>query len=40
MVDYDAGSGVLAVPLAERLPRGTVHAVEESARMLEFLREL
>ena len=30
VVDYGAGSGILAVPLAQRLMHGVVHAVEES----------
>ena len=39
VVDYGAGSGVLTVPVAGRLPDGTVHAVDESPEMLEHLRE-
>lgn len=39
VVDYGAGSGVLTVPLARRLERGTVHAVDESPEMVEKLRE-
>lgn len=39
VVDYGAGSGVLTVPLGERLMGGTVHAVDESPRMLDLLRE-
>ncbi|MGI9048780.1 MAG: class I SAM-dependent methyltransferase [Rubrobacteraceae bacterium] len=37
VVDYGAGSGVLSVPVAERLPNGTVHAVDESPEMLGHL---
>lgn len=39
VVDYGAGIGILAVPLARRLPRGVVHAVDESPEMVERLRE-
>ncbi|MEW6636748.1 MAG: class I SAM-dependent methyltransferase [Actinomycetota bacterium] len=39
VVDYGAGSGVLTVPLARRLPRGVVHAVDESPEMAQRLRE-
>lgn len=39
VVDYGAGIGVLTVPLARRLERGTVHAVDESPEMVEKLRE-
>ena len=38
-MDYGAGSGVLSVPVAGRLPEGTVHAVDESPEMLDHLRE-
>lgn len=37
VVDYGAGSGVLTLPLARRLPRGTVHAVDESPEMVGLL---
>jgi ubiquinone/menaquinone biosynthesis C-methylase UbiE len=39
VVDYGAGTGTLTVPLARRLPRGTVHAVDENPQMIERLRE-
>ncbi len=39
VVDYGAGSGTLTVPLAARLPRGVVHAVDESPEMVARLRE-
>lgn len=39
VLDYGAGSGVLSVPVAGRLPDGTVYAVDESPEMLEHLRE-
>lgn len=39
VVDYGAGSGVLTIPLALRLPAGTVHAVDESPEMIGLLRE-
>ena len=39
VVDYGAGSGTLTVPLAARLPRGVVHAVDESPDMVALLRE-
>lgn len=39
VVDYGAGSGVLTVPLARRLERGMVRAVDESPEMVEKLRE-
>lgn len=39
VVDYGAGTGVLTVPLARRLKRGTVHALDESKEMVEKLRE-
>ena len=39
VLDYGAGSGVLTVPVAQALPAGIVHAVDESAEMLRFLRE-
>lgn len=39
VVDYGAGSGVLTVELGRALPRGTVHAVEESPEMFELLEE-
>lgn len=39
VVDYGTGSGTLAIPLARRLPRGRVHAVDESAEMMRLLRE-
>ncbi len=39
VLDYGAGSGVLTVPVARALPAGIVHAVDESAGMLELLKE-
>lgn len=39
VVDYGTGSGTLTVPLAARLPRGVVHAVDESSEMVALLRE-
>lgn len=39
VVDYGAGSGVLTIPLARRLARGTVHAVDESPEMARLLGE-
>lgn len=39
VVDYGAGSGALTIPLAHRLRRGKVHAVDESAEMIRLLRE-
>jgi ubiquinone/menaquinone biosynthesis C-methylase UbiE len=39
VVDYGAGSGTLAVPLATRLPGGVVHAIDESPEMVALLRE-
>ena len=39
VVDYGAGSGVLTVPLAQRLRHGVVHAVEESPQMMQLLRQ-
>lgn len=39
VVDYGAGSGTLTVPLAASLPRGVVHAVDESPEMISHLRE-
>ncbi len=37
VVDYGAGSGVVTVVVAERLPNGIVHAVDESTEMIEYL---
>lgn len=39
VVDYGAGSGVLTVELARALPRGVVHAVEESPEMFGLLEK-
>ncbi|MGB3683356.1 MAG: class I SAM-dependent methyltransferase [Rubrobacteraceae bacterium] len=39
VVDYGAGSGVVTVVLAERLPEGVVYAVDESPEMVEHLTE-
>lgn len=39
VVDYGAGSGVLSVPVAERLPDGVVHSIDESPEMLGHLEE-
>ncbi|CAN5890793.1 hypothetical protein BH23ACT11_BH23ACT11_29310 [soil metagenome] len=39
VVDYGAGSGVLTVPVAQQVPAGIVHAVDESPEMLELLEE-
>lgn len=39
VVDYGAGSGVLSVPVARSVPRGMLLAVDESAEILELLRE-
>ncbi|MCA3749597.1 MAG: class I SAM-dependent methyltransferase [Rubrobacter sp.] len=39
VVDYGAGTGTLTIPLARRVPRGVVHAVDESPEMVERLRE-
>lgn len=39
VVDYGAGSGVVTVVVAERLPNGIVHAVDESPEMVEHLTE-
>jgi SAM-dependent methyltransferase len=39
VVDYGAGSGILTLPLARRLPRGIVHAVDESPEMVRLLTE-
>ena len=39
VVYYGAGSGVLTVPLAQRLMHGVVHAVEESPQMMQLLRQ-
>lgn len=39
VVDYGAGSGVMTVELGHALPRGEVHAVEESPEMFELLEE-
>ncbi|MCL6439044.1 MAG: class I SAM-dependent methyltransferase [Rubrobacteraceae bacterium] len=39
VVDYGAGTGTLTIPLAHRLPRGTVHAIDENPQMIERLRE-
>lgn len=39
VVDYGAGSGVLAVPVAQALPGGAVYAVEENPEMLDLLQE-
>jgi ubiquinone/menaquinone biosynthesis C-methylase UbiE len=39
VVDYGAGSGVVAVVVAERLSNGIVHAVDESLEMVEHLTE-
>ena len=39
VVDYGAGSGVLTIPLAEKLPGGTVYAVEENPEMAHRLEE-
>ena len=39
VLDYGAGSGVLTVPVAQELPAGIVHAVDESPDMLRLLRE-
>lgn len=39
VVDYGAGSGVLAVEVARTLTGGEVHAVEENPRMVELLRQ-
>lgn len=38
MLDYGAGSGVLAIPVARSVPEGTVYAVDESPEMLEHPR--
>ena len=37
LVDYGAGSGVLAIPVARNIPEGVVYAVDESLEMLEHL---
>jgi ubiquinone/menaquinone biosynthesis C-methylase UbiE len=39
VLDYGAGSGVLTVPVAQELPAGIIHAVDESPEMLRLLRE-
>ena len=39
MVDYGAGSGVVTVVVAGRLPEGVVHAIDESPEMVEHLTE-
>ena len=39
VVDYGAGSGVLTVPVAEKLPGGTVYAVEENPEMMRLLEQ-
>ncbi len=39
VVDYGAGSGVVTVVVAERLPDGVVHAVDENSGMVEYLTE-
>lgn len=39
VLDYGAGSGVLTVPVAQALPAGIVHAVDENTEMLRLLRE-
>ncbi len=39
VIDYGAGSGVLTIPLAQRLRGGVVHAVEESTQMMQHLRK-
>ena len=39
VVDYGAGSGVVTIVVSERLPNGTVHAVDESPEMIEHLTE-
>lgn len=39
VVDYGAGSGVLTIPLAERLMHGVVHAVEENPQMMQVLQQ-
>lgn len=39
VVDYGAGSGVLTVPLAQRLMHGVVYAVEESPQMMQLLQQ-
>lgn len=39
VVDYGAGSGVLSAELGRALPRGEVHAVEESPEMFRMLEE-
>jgi ubiquinone/menaquinone biosynthesis C-methylase UbiE len=39
VIDYGAGSGVLTIPLAQRLRGGLVHAVEESTQMMQHLRK-
>lgn len=39
VLDYGAGSGVLTVPVAQELPAGIIHAVDESPKMLRLLRE-
>jgi ubiquinone/menaquinone biosynthesis C-methylase UbiE len=38
VVDYGAGSGVLAISVARNLPEGVVYAVDESPEMLEHLK--
>lgn len=39
VVDYGAGSGVLTIPLAQRLLHGVVHAVEENPQMMQVLQQ-
>lgn len=39
VVDYGAGSGVLTVPVAEKVPGGAVYAVEENPEMVSRLEE-
>ena len=39
VVDYGAGSGVLTVPVAKKLPGGTVYAVEENPEMMRLLEQ-
>ena len=39
VVDYGAGLGVLTLLLAGRLPRGAVHAVDESPEMVRLLAD-
>ena len=39
VADIGAGTGFFAIPLARRLPRGKVIAVDTSAEMLDYLRD-